>query len=126
MTGQRLLGIPIIVQITEAEKNRQARIDSAAAYISCKPTYNSGGGAGQSSREAPIHRLYIGNIHFNLTEDDIKTVFGPFGEIEMVQLQKEHDTGRSRGYGFVQYTHFYVQLTLDSVNPPVQEKLSIN
>jgi hypothetical protein len=33
MTGQRLLGIPIIVQITEAEKNRQARIDAAAAYI---------------------------------------------------------------------------------------------
>jgi hypothetical protein len=33
MTGQRLLGIPIIVQITEAEKNRQARSDAAAAYI---------------------------------------------------------------------------------------------
>ena len=54
-------------------------------------------------KEAPIHRLYIGNIHFNLTEDDIKAVFAPFGEIEQVQLQKEHDTGRSRGYGFVQY-----------------------
>jgi hypothetical protein len=32
MTGQRLLGIPIIVQITEAEKNRQARMDAQAAY----------------------------------------------------------------------------------------------
>ena len=61
----------------------------------------TGSGTGPS-REAPIHRLYIGNIHFNLTEDDIKTVFSPFGEIEQVQLQKEHDTGRSRGYGFVQ------------------------
>jgi RNA-binding protein 23/39 len=56
-----------------------------------------------SSKEVPIHRLYIGNIHFNLTEDDIKAVFAPFGEIEQVQLQKEHDTGRSRGYGFVQF-----------------------
>jgi len=90
MTGQTLLGIPIIVQITEAEKNRQARLDAAAA--------NSSG-----HKEAPIHRLYIGNIHFSLTEDDIKSVFAPFGEIEQVQLQKEHDTGRSRGYGFVQY-----------------------
>jgi RNA-binding protein 39 len=32
MTGQRLLGIPVIVQITEAEKNRQARMDAAATY----------------------------------------------------------------------------------------------
>ena len=33
MTGQRLLGIPIIVQVSEAEKNRQARLDLAAAYL---------------------------------------------------------------------------------------------
>lgn len=32
MTGQRLLGLPIIVSITEAEKNRQARLDQIAAY----------------------------------------------------------------------------------------------
>lgn len=73
------------------------------------PTNLSGTGA--SFKEAPVHRLYIGNIHFNLTEDDIKAVFAPFGEIEMVQLQKEHDTGRSRGYGFVQYIFFLIKLT---------------
>jgi len=104
MTGQRLIGIPIIVQITEAEKNRQARLDAAAAYVPTYRTFLTVSGAGPA-KEAPIHRLYIGNIHFNLTEDDIKAVFAPFGEIEQVQLQKEHDTGRSRGYGFVQYTH---------------------
>lgn len=103
MTGQTLIGIPVIVSITEAEKNRQARLDAQAAYVpllsSCFLTCSGSG----PSREAPIHRLYIGNIHFNLTEDDIKAVFSPFGEIEQVVLQKEHDTGRSRGYGFVQY-----------------------
>lgn len=102
MTGQTLIGIPVIVSITEAEKNRQARLDAQAAYVpllsSCFLTCSGSG----PSREAPIHRLYIGNIHFNLTEDDIKAVFSPFGEIEQVVLQKEHDTGRSRGYGFVQ------------------------
>jgi RNA-binding protein 23/39 len=101
MTGQRLLGIPIIVQITEADKNRLARMDAAVTYIQLK-IYLTSSGTG-NYKEAPIHRLYIGNIHFNLTEDDIKAVFAPFGEIEQVQLQKEHDTGRSRGYGFVQY-----------------------
>jgi len=101
MTGQTLIGIPVIVSITEAEKNRQARLDAQAAYVLFLLPFLTYSGSGPS-REAPIHRLYIGNIHFNLTEDDIKAVFSPFGEIEQVVLQKEHDTGRSRGYGFVQ------------------------
>jgi RNA-binding protein 39 len=102
MTGQRLLGIPVIVQITEAEKNRQARLEAAAVYHP-QPHLDLTIRHAGIYKEAPPHRLYIGNIHFNLTEDDIKAVFAPFGEIEQVQLQKEHDTGRSRGYGFVQY-----------------------
>jgi RNA-binding protein 23/39 len=120
MTGQRLLGIPVIVQITEAEKNRQARMDAAATYPPCLVFSNSRTG---NYKEAPIHRLYIGNIHFNLTEDDIKAVFAPFGEIEQVQLQKEHDTGRSRGYGFVQYVPLKFLLTVDSVIPLAHAKL---
>ncbi|KEY67420.1 hypothetical protein S7711_05948 [Stachybotrys chartarum IBT 7711] len=87
LTGQKLLGIPVIVQLTEAEKNRQARNPEA-------------GGAHPNS--VPFHRLYVGNIHFNVTESDLQAVFEPFGELEFVQLQKE-DNGRSRGYGFVQF-----------------------
>ena len=49
----------------------------------------------------PFHRLYVGNIHFSITEDDLRTVFEPFGELEFVQLQKE-EHGRSKGYVFVQ------------------------
>ncbi|CRK47900.1 hypothetical protein BN1723_020423, partial [Verticillium longisporum] len=86
LTGQKLLGIPIIVQLTEAEKNRQVRTTEAA---------------GTQSNSIPFHRLYVGNIHFNVTEQDLQAVFEPFGELEFVQLQKD-DTGRSRGYGFVQ------------------------
>ncbi|KAK5693849.1 Phosphatidylinositol-3-phosphatase SAC1 [Elasticomyces elasticus] len=87
LTGQKLLGIPIIAQLTEAEKNRQAR--------------NPEGTATQSNG-IPFHRLYVGNIHFSITEEDLKNVFEPFGELEFVQLQKE-DQGRSKGYGFVQF-----------------------
>lgn len=86
LTGQKLLGIPVIVQVTEAEKNRQART-----------TESSGG----HPNHVPFHRLYVGNIHFNVTEQDLQAVFEPFGELEFVQLQRD-DTGRSRGYGFVQ------------------------
>lgn len=87
LTGQQLCGIPIIVQLTEAEKNRQARVADGA------PTQSNG---------VPFHRLYVGNIHFSVTESDLKDVFEPFGELEFVQLQKEEGSGRSKGYGFVQ------------------------
>lgn len=87
LTGQKLLGIPIIVQLTEAEKNRQVR---------------NADGTSSHPHSVPFHRLYVGNIHFSITEQDLQNVFEPFGELEFVQLQKD-DTGRSRGYGFVQY-----------------------
>ncbi|KAI1766453.1 splicing factor, CC1-like protein [Hypoxylon sp. FL1150] len=87
LTGQRLLGIPVIVQLTEAEKNRQVRNTE---------------GSGSHANSIPFHRLYVGNIHFSITEQDLQNVFEPFGELEFVQLQKD-DTGRSRGYGFVQF-----------------------
>jgi len=86
LTGQKLLGIPSIAQLTEAEKNRQARTGEPG-------TSNATG--------VPFHRLYVGNIHFSITEQDLQNVFEPFGALEFVQLQKE-EQGRSRGYGFVQ------------------------
>lgn len=89
LTGQKLLGIPIIAQLTEAEKNRQAR------NVDSQPN------AQRTSGPQLFHRLYVGNIHFNITEDDLRTIFEPFGELEFVQLQKE-ESGRSKGYGFVQ------------------------
>ena len=87
LTGQKLLGIPIIAQLTEAEKNRQARNPEASS---------------NNPNQIPFHRLYVGNIHFSITESDLQNVFEPFGELDFVQLQKE-EQGRSRGYGFVQY-----------------------
>lgn len=47
-------------------------------------------------------RLYVGSLHFNLTESDIKQVFEPFGELEFVDLHRDPITGRSKGYAFVQ------------------------
>lgn len=48
------------------------------------------------------YRLYVGSLHFNLTEGDIKQVFEPFGELEFVDLHRDPMTGRSKGYAFVQ------------------------
>jgi len=48
-------------------------------------------------------QLYVGSLHFNLTESDIKQVFEPFGDLEFVDLHRDPQTGRSKGYAFVQY-----------------------
>jgi hypothetical protein len=89
LTGQKLKGVPIIAQLTEAEKNRAAR--------------PSEGGAAPGANGAPFHRLYVGNIHFSVTEKDLQEIFEPFGELEQVILQRdEMNPGRSKGYGFVQ------------------------
>jgi RNA recognition motif-containing protein len=57
---------------------------------------------GFSSKTPFYHRLYVGSLHFNLTESDIKQVFEPFGELEFVDLHRDPMTGRSKGYAFVQ------------------------
>ncbi|XP_078462897.1 RNA-binding protein 39-like isoform X4 [Lampetra planeri] len=89
LTGQRLLGVPIIVQASQAEKNRAAAAAAAAATM-------------QKSTAGPM-RLYVGSLHFNITEDMLKGIFEPFGKIENCQLMMDSDTGRSRGYGFVTF-----------------------
>ncbi|KAF2828138.1 splicing factor, CC1-like protein [Ophiobolus disseminans] len=90
LTGQKLKGVPIIAQLTEAEKNRAAR--------------PSEGGTAPGANGAPFHRLYIGNIHFSVTEPDLKEVFEPYGELEQVILQRDEvNPGRSKGYGFIQF-----------------------
>ncbi|RDA93793.1 hypothetical protein CP533_6358 [Ophiocordyceps camponoti-saundersi (nom. inval.)] len=87
LTGRPLENIPIIVRVTEAEKNRQVRKTDES---------------GNNSTAAPFHRLYIGNIHFNVTQEDLEAVFEPFGELEFAQLQTDENK-RSKGFGFVQY-----------------------
>ena len=47
-------------------------------------------------------KIYVGNISFNATEDDVRTLFSAYGEIDSVKLVTEPGTGRARGFGFVE------------------------
>lgn len=46
-------------------------------------------------------RLYVGNLSFDTTEDELRETFEPFGTIVDVTIMRDHDTDRSRGFGFV-------------------------
>ena len=47
-------------------------------------------------------KLYVGNLSFTTTEDDIRTKFATFGEVISVSLITDRETGRLRGFGFVE------------------------
>ncbi len=47
-------------------------------------------------------KLYVGNLSFNSTEDDIRTKFSTYGEVISVSLISDRETGRLRGFGFVE------------------------
>ena len=46
--------------------------------------------------------IYVGNLSFDASEADIENAFGEFGEVASVNIIKDRDTGRSRGFGFVE------------------------
>lgn len=47
-------------------------------------------------------KLYVGNLTYEVTGSDLEQVFGPHGRIESAQVISDRDTGRSKGFGFVE------------------------
>ena len=46
--------------------------------------------------------IYIGNLSFRATEDDVRAVFADYGSVKTVKLPTDRETGRMRGFGFVE------------------------
>ena len=50
-----------------------------------------------------MKKLYVGNLPFSFTEDELKDMFTEFGNVSHVKLITDRETGRSRGFGFVEF-----------------------
>ncbi|OGY85252.1 MAG: hypothetical protein A3F54_00080 [Candidatus Kerfeldbacteria bacterium RIFCSPHIGHO2_12_FULL_48_17] len=50
-------------------------------------------------------KLFVGNLDWNATEDDLRTLFAPIGEIEEAVIIKDRMSGRSKGFAFVTYVN---------------------
>jgi len=46
--------------------------------------------------------LYVGNLPFSATEDDVRTLFSAYGTVEKVNLITDRETGRLKGFGFIE------------------------
>jgi RNA recognition motif-containing protein len=49
-------------------------------------------------------RLYVGNLSYNVTSQSLETLFGEHGRVKSAQVIQDRDTGRSKGFAFVEMT----------------------
>ena len=61
--------------------------------------------------------IYVGNIPFEATDADLRTVFQEYGEVKRVHLPMDRETGRIRGFGFVEMeTEDQETVAIDELN----------
>jgi len=49
-----------------------------------------------------LKNIFVGNLSFNTTEDELRQLFSAYGQVDRVSIMTDRDTGRSRGFGFVE------------------------
>lgn len=52
-----------------------------------------------------MKNIFVGNLSFNTNEDELRQLFEPYGAVDRVSIMTDRDTGRSRGFGFVEMTN---------------------
>ena len=51
-----------------------------------------------------MKNIFVGNLDFGATESSVRSMFEPYGSVDRVHLVTDRDTGRSRGFAFVEMT----------------------
>ena len=51
-----------------------------------------------------MKNIFVGNLDFNTSEDELRQMFEVYGQVDRVSIMTDRDTGRSRGFGFVEMT----------------------
>ena len=61
-------------------------------------------------------KLYVGNLPFSATEDAVRALFAKHGTVEKVSLITDRDTGRPRGFGFVEMSNADASRAMQALN----------
>jgi len=61
-------------------------------------------------------RIYVGNLPYSTTEDELREVFGEHGNVNSVDILLDRNTGRSRGFGFVEMDDADADKAIDALN----------
>ena len=60
--------------------------------------------------------IYVGNLPFDVTEDQVRALFQPHGDVQSVQLVNDRETGRPSGFGFVDMPAEVAVLAIEALN----------
>ena len=61
--------------------------------------------------------LYVGNLSYSVRDDELRELFSQFGKVDSARVITDHDTGRSKGFGFVEMPEdAEAQAAIDTVN----------
>ena len=63
-----------------------------------------------------MKKIYVGNLPFTATEDELRDLFGQHGEVHSVALINDRDTGRPRGFGFVEMDDAAATTAINALN----------
>jgi RNA recognition motif-containing protein len=63
-----------------------------------------------------VTKLYVGNLPFTATEESVRTLFAPHGTVEKVSLITDRETGRPRGFGFVEMSNADASRAMQALN----------
>jgi RNA recognition motif-containing protein len=61
-------------------------------------------------------KIYVGNLPFTATEDQVRELFASHGKVESVSLPNDRETGRPRGFGFVEMSQADAARAIQAVN----------
>ncbi len=62
-------------------------------------------------------KIYVGNMNFDTTESDLRTAFEAHGTVDTVNIITDRDTGRAKGFGFVEMSNdTEAQAAIDALN----------
>ncbi len=71
-------------------------------------------------------RIFVGNLPFSINEGDLTALFEPFGEVQSIQIMTDRDTGKPRGFGFVEMSSDDGQKAIASLNGKDVQGRAIN
>lgn len=61
-------------------------------------------------------KIYVGNLPFSASEDEVRDLFSAHGDVHSVTLITDRETGRPRGFGFVEMDDGSAQTAIDAIN----------
>ena len=60
--------------------------------------------------------IYVGNLPFTASEEEVRAMFSPYGNVESVKLITDRETGRPRGFGFVEMSASDANSAIQALN----------